>query len=348
MPARGMAVSRERGYLPADVVTLAYLGLVALLVLVSPLRAPLPAGLIAWHAAFLAVTIALRWAPRGGHPWVRFLRVTHPLIGLPVFYSGVQHLSRLVTSGYHDEGILRLEEACFHCQPSQLMHQWLPWVPLSELLHLAYGLYILLVPIGVFVLLGRRRFTALTMFTTSVMGTFFVCYLVFIFFPVKGPFQHIGPIDPAAKGVLFPQLVHRMLTHGSSVGTAFPSSHVAAAVTVWWVTRAHVGRWSLLFLLTAAGIFVGTVYGGYHYALDAVAGLAVGVAGGALWPRFHHWLCARLGVESASTGAARGSESSARRAADQRLGPAQPSSAGGDAAGGEDPLDREPAVRLRA
>ncbi|MBM3317227.1 MAG: phosphatase PAP2 family protein [Candidatus Eisenbacteria bacterium] len=287
-------MSGGRGHLPGDILALFYLGVTGLLVLVSPARSALLPGFIAAHFGLLGLTIALRWAPRDGNPWVRFLRYTYPLAALPFFYGGVQHLSRLVTSGYHDEAMIRLEAICFLCQPSQLLHQWLPWLPLSEFLHFTYALYILLVPIAALLLLGLRRHEALKLFTTSVLGTFFFCYLVFTFFPVKGPFEHIGPIDPAAKGMLFPQLVHGLLTRGSSIGTAFPSSHVAVAVTIWWVTRPYVGRWQILFLVAAAGIFAGTVYGGYHYALDSLAGLAVGVAGGIFWPRAHGWLCRRL------------------------------------------------------
>lgn len=309
-------MSGRRGYLPGDIVTLVYLGVTGLLILVSPARTALSPLFIAAHFAFLALTIALRWVPRDGHPALRFLRYTYPLAGMPFFYDGVQHLSRLVTSGYHDATILRLEEACFHCQPSQMLHQWVSWMPLSELLHLAYGIYILLPVLAVLVLLGLRRHAAVMLLTTSVLGAFFVCYLTFTFFPVKGPFQHLGPIDPASKGMIFPQFVHAMLTRGSSVGTAFPSSHVAVAVTLWWVARPYLGRWGILFLVAAAGILVGTVYGGYHYALDALAGLGVGIAGGIYWPRLHAWLCGRLGVDAAC----RAAEGKGPRAAGQAMG----------------------------
>ncbi|GAF87474.1 unnamed protein product, partial [marine sediment metagenome] len=65
------------------------------------------------------------------------------------------------------------------------------------------------------------------------------------------------------------------------------SSHVAAITCVWLVSRRSLGRLSWIVLTIAVGIFIGTVYGGFHYAVDAVAGVLVGLALGAQGPRIH-------------------------------------------------------------
>jgi membrane-associated phospholipid phosphatase len=135
-----------------------------------------------------------------------------------------------------------------------------------------------------------RHFEELKEFATTVMATFFFCYVIFTIFPVRGPFYYFGPIDPYAKGLLFPQVVHKLLLRAASVGTAFPSSHVAASVAIWLVCRRYLRRLSHAILVIAIGIFVGTVYGGFHYALDALAGVAVGIACGLLGPKLHAWI----------------------------------------------------------
>jgi membrane-associated phospholipid phosphatase len=108
------------------------------------------------------------------------------------------------------------------------------------------------------------------------MTTFVVCYLAFIFFPVAGPYYMFPRPDgwfldnPAAR------LVYRTLAQGSSYGAAFPSSHVAAtvaaAVTAWLGSR----RLGLVLLLPTVLLTIGVVYCQMHYAVDALAGLAVG------------------------------------------------------------------------
>jgi hypothetical protein len=45
--------------------------------------------------------------------------------------------------------------------------------------------------------------------------------------------------------------------------------------------------------LLCAGIFFGTVYGGFHYAIDAIAGLALGSLLAIAGPPFHCWLLRR-------------------------------------------------------
>jgi membrane-associated phospholipid phosphatase len=290
------ALRKRAGYLPADLITFAYLAVTGLLILVSPLSSPAKGYFAIIHFGLLALTAALRFVPRDGHALLRFLRYSYPLAGLPFFYAEVAHLSRLVTTRYFDPAIVALEQAVFGCQPSQMLHTWLPWMPLREFLHLCYGVYILLMPLGVLTLFFLHRMEDLKRFTTSIIGTFFACYLIFVFFPVQGPFHYFGPIHPASPMALLPRFTNALIGHGSSLGTAFPSSHVAVAVALWMAMPRDVRWLKTLYLIVAIGIFFGTVYGGYHYAVDATTGLILGIALGLVWPHFHRWASRRLGV----------------------------------------------------
>ncbi len=285
-----------RGYLPADLIVLAYLVLTGVLLIVSPLSFPGKGVYAAAHFLALVAIGSLRFFPRDGHRVLRFVRYTYPLFALPVLYSAVQYLNRLATSSYFDAPIVALEQAIFGCQPSQALHGALPWLGLSEFLHLAYLAYALLIPVVTFPLYFARRDEELKLFATSVMLTFLFCYTVFTFFPVRGPFYYFGPIDPAGKGIFFPQIVHQVLTGAASVGTAFPSSHVAASVCIWMVSRRFFRRLSIVILVVTSGILVGTVYGGFHYAIDALVGLVVGIAGGIFGPRVHAEILRLQGV----------------------------------------------------
>jgi membrane-associated phospholipid phosphatase len=128
------------------------------------------------------------------------------------------------------------------------------------------------------------------LFATSVLAAYFFCYLVFVIIPVRGPFHVFGALPFNDGPHLCAQLAHRLLDRASSAGTAFPSSHVAAAACVWLISRRYLRRLSWVVLLLAVGIFFGTVYGGFHYAIDAIGGAAVGVAFGLLGPRLHRAL----------------------------------------------------------
>jgi membrane-associated phospholipid phosphatase len=285
-----MPGSRSRTYQPADLLIIGYLALTGLLLLVSPRTFPGKATYAMWHLAFLTAMVLLRYVPLHGGVGARFVRYAVPLLALGPLYTSIRYLNRLVSAGYFDGVILRLEEALFACQPSQDFHAAAPSLLLSEFLHFTYVSYVILIPVLALPLLLRRRYAELADFSTSVLGTFLFCYAIFTFFPVRGPYYHFGPIDPMRQGLVFPQLAHRMLDGGASVGAAFPSSHVAASTCIWLVGRRHYPRWGWALLIVAGGILVGTVYGGFHYAVDAIAGLAVGVAGGLLGPRLHAWI----------------------------------------------------------
>jgi membrane-associated phospholipid phosphatase len=235
----------------------------------------------------LILVALLRFAPRDGHPAWRFVRHWYFFIGLPFLYGSVRYLNRLLTMRFFDGDIVRIEQGIFGVQPSQVLHELLPFAPLSEFLHLSYLLYLTLVPLVGFPLYFQRRWEAYREFAITALGTYLFCYLIFILIPVRGPFHFFGPLDPPPVGGFFASLTHGMLHGVSSVGTAFPSSHVAAAVAIWMISRRYQQWISKVVWVVAAGILVGTVYGGFHYAVDALGGLLIGVVAGWVGPRLH-------------------------------------------------------------
>ena len=92
-----------------------------------------------------------------------------------------------------------------------------------------------------FVLCLAGDLAAVRRFVLVVMATFIVCYLVFLFFPVAGPYYQFP--RPAAwfTDNLPARLAYQALASGSSYGAAFPSSHVAAAWRPPWPRRVSRG-----------------------------------------------------------------------------------------------------------
>ena len=169
----------------------------------------------------------------------------------------------------------------------------LPWPPLSELLHCTYGLYEIMLPVTGLTFFLSRRDEEFRRFATSVVFTFLTCYFLFVLIPVRGPFHHFGPLASDGGG-FFAQIIHRLLGVASSEGTAFPSSHVAASITIWLACRPSFPRLARVILIVDIGIFISTVYGGFHYGIDALAGLAVGLFLGRLGPKVYKSLERRL------------------------------------------------------
>jgi membrane-associated phospholipid phosphatase len=74
--------------------------------------------------------------------------------------------------------------------------------------------------------------------------------------------------------------VLHLLAAGSSRGTAFPSSHVAASVVASLCALRFQRPLGVAVAASTVGLALGTVYGGFHYAVDALAG---GIVGFAAW-----------------------------------------------------------------
>lgn len=230
--------------------------------------------LVLINLLLMAALVAVGRFPRIDNRLLAVGRRLLPLVFIPILYSEVKDLNDMFfPQTYFDSVVIVWEKALFGGNVLPLvLHQWLPWRPLSEYLHFAYLAYYVVIPTPFVALALTRQWKHLERYLTALMLVFVVCQLWFIAFPVAGPFHYYPEPDPYSMGRIFPPLVHSILHGGSSVGTAFPSSHCAVAATCWivvllWEKRA---AWFLAFIVPA--LTVGTVYGGFHYGVDALAG----------------------------------------------------------------------------
>jgi membrane-associated phospholipid phosphatase len=201
-----------------------------------------------------------------------------PLLLIPLLYTELAVLNRAVHDGrYFDDLVIAWEQAIFGGQPSQEWAAAAPHLWLSEPLHAAYLAYYLIIlgPPLILYLQGRTDHFRRVAF--GVMLSFFAHYMFFIFFPVQGPrYLFPAPGGEIAAGPFY-QLAHRILEAGSAQGAAFPSSHVGVSVTQTLLAVRFMPRLALPIALLTAGLAFGAIYGGFHYAIDAAAGLVLGV-----------------------------------------------------------------------
>ena len=275
--------------------------LVSAVALVFPHRGPAWPLILAAHiaAAGLALGVppfsAFSRAVRERMPRVAALIAdAYPLLLIPVLYAELAPLNLAVWDGYYfDPLILDIEETIFGGQPSRVWAAAAPFLALSEMLHGAYLSYYFIIygPPLALLLMGRREDFRFNVF--AVMLVFFAHYLFFIYFPVQGPrYLFPAPGGAIADGVLY-QFTHRLLEAGSSQGAAFPSSHVGVAfaqAALAWRLLPKAAPW---LAILATGLAAGAIYGGFHYATDAVAGLILGLLVVAVAPT----VCRILGRE---------------------------------------------------
>ena len=257
----------------------AYNALLAGLWVVHVDQAAYAAWIAAAHAAAAAIPWLLARAPRRQAGPMAVLRDLYPLLFLAPYWTELDLLRDVLPPGSFDSLVATLDRLVFGLH---LHVTWMPAMPqvgLSELMFFMYFAYypLIFLPPLVMALQGRRA--AVRDIAFRLMVTYIGCYLIYICFPVYGP-QYLMETyaGPHTEGFFY-QIVEAAHQAGDSRGTAFPSSHVAGAVTI-----AYVGwRWfsrpvAVLLTIEAVGVILSTVYTQNHYGIDSLAGLLWGLA----------------------------------------------------------------------
>lgn len=260
-------------------------GLVSGLALLFPHRPPTWPLMAALHVAVallafgapplrgVVVALERQWPTAS-----RLIKDWYPLVLLPALYGELAILNKAVFAGeYFDPLILHWEEVLFGGQPSRALAEALPGLLLSEVLHGAYLSYYFIIYAPPLILYLTGRTDDFRRMVFGLMLTFFVHYLFFIYFPVQGPrYLFPAPGGVISTGWLY-GLTHKLLEAGSSQGAAFPSSHVAVAFAQSALAVRYLPRLAPSLFVLSGLLALGAIYGGFHYATDAVVGLVFGL-----------------------------------------------------------------------
>jgi membrane-associated phospholipid phosphatase len=253
---------------------------------------------LAMHALFLALAVwsARRRGPEPGTSITALLlgalAAWIPLLLVPGLYNAIPTIALGLGGAMHDARVLAWEHALFGVSPALTFSVRFPWPALSETLHAGYLSYYALIfgpPLRLF-LANRRRDFGETAFT--VMLAFVCCYVVFVLFPVQGPwFEWAAPTTIPRGPVRL--AVERLLHAGSSRGTAFPSSHVAVSVSQTIVALRLQRGLGVIAAVCTLALALGAVYGSLHYGIDVIVGALLGVAIGTFAPGLYTRLAMR-------------------------------------------------------
>ena len=235
-------------------------------------------ALVAVHLLASAFIYCLRFLPPKLPGAVQFFRDWYPVMVLLLLYKEVAVFAAAFGNWGLTAVLQDLEVSLFAGHPSLYLSEHLPWAALSEYLHFCYFAYVLMVPAVGGYWYYTKQLTKFRELVFLVSVTLTVSYLFFVLFPVDSPFYLSEPLGEPLAGNFFYELVHFMAGQGGARGGAFPSSHVSVSTVVLLVVWYYDRRLGYFLAPIVAGIYVATVYGRFHYALDVIAGLALAVA----------------------------------------------------------------------
>jgi len=229
--------------------------------------------LLAFHAgAIIAVFLLANFVRPDGHRLGLFFRLLYPVILMTFFYQFSGKLVGLVTTQWFDGQVVGWEKALLGAESTLWLDNHLSTF-MTEVTSAGYLSYYLLIPgLSLILFFGRRDYE-IRRFMTATCVTFFLSYLIFIFYPVEGPRYHLETLYAnAVTGTFFRPVVAWIIENEAFRGGAMPSSHVAEALVVAFFAVRVYRRKAWLVIPVVITLAIGTVYGRFHYLSDVVVG----------------------------------------------------------------------------
>ena len=146
---------------------------------------------------------------------------------------------------------------------------------LPSMLELLYLLTYVVAPAGLIILAASRRLDRADRMLACFAASAVAAYALYPFFPSEPP-RTIFPGELSGSiDTMFRQMNWWILGMGGIHTSVFPSGHVSSALGVGiglLLALPERKRYGVGMSIVATGIAIATVYGRYHYAVDAIAG----------------------------------------------------------------------------
>jgi membrane-associated phospholipid phosphatase len=277
MPA---AIKTRAALRSSEWLLIGYFGYVALVSPLFPLDPQIKWLALAVLVLVASLLVALAVAELyGSREIFSIVRDWIPFALTLIAYREMDWFSPLMRNLNLELGWLEWDRKLLYGAGLQRAIEWLGAL-LPAYLEFCYLLVYAVGPISVALLYGQRRRELVNYFLLLYLGGTLLAYALLPYFPSDPPRTLFGESDlpnvttPIRKFNLW--IVRGYGIHSS----VFPSAHVSSAFSAAWALfwllpeKRKVG-W--IMLAYAVSVAVATVYGRYHYAADAVAGLGVSV-----------------------------------------------------------------------
>jgi membrane-associated phospholipid phosphatase len=270
----------RRIFKPVDLLSLAFIALLAVVTIVAFPRLPHAGWLFARYTALLLALalVALSAGRQHASPFVHAVHAFLPVLIVPVIFDSMGDLIPWVRSRTIDDLLISIDFRLFGGRhPTVLLERFIHPL-LTTVLQFAYiSYYPMAITLGAVLFLKKNE----TAFGEAIFGVilcFYLSYLGYLLFPAIGPrftLVHLQTRDLAASPLVV-AIQETLNALENTKADAFPSGHTAIALmTLYYAVKFR--EWVLIVILIPAvtGLIVSTVYLRYHYVIDVIAGLAL-------------------------------------------------------------------------
>lgn len=213
------------------------------------------------------------------NPITKIIRFWYPFTLLEFFFTTATHVDLVFNKNYLDPIFQNLDQMIFGYQPA------LDWginnnnFFIQEFFHFSYFSYYLMIfgiPLFVYLKKGKAEFIRVLF---NILFVFVSCYILYMFLPVIGgrALEGAKELTETYRHGLFTHImvyIYRGTTH---FGGAFPSSHVAVALTISLLSIRYFRVISWILIINTFFLAISTVFCHYHYFVDTLAGVVYGI-----------------------------------------------------------------------
>lgn len=276
---------RRYKYSPADFVLTFYLAWTGIFVVIAGIAGRLDRWwLFAVHhllmiiGIFVVSRIEADFADKSLKSRVlTFVRNLYPLFIFGAMYRETHELHHVFFTKPLDYYFVVWDELLFKSQPCVAFAEFCnaPWF--SEILHFFYFSFFFLIVCLPLYHWFRKDFALAARRVFDLSFTFTIFFSLFVMLPVYGPRVAFPPaVDIPRTGYFFGPFFERLFTGLKIAGAAFPSSHSGISAMVAAFAVKDMPKYWPIVALFAFGVFLATVFGRFHYAVDVIYGAALG------------------------------------------------------------------------
>ena len=272
MRFKNTAAQIWKSLFPVEKISIVYVCLTALFIIIFGAKENNAGMMILWRILFIVLMFALRYFnKRSTSQLIWLVRSLFPLAFIAYWYPETYYMNENIF-GNLDSLFVSADQWLFGCQPSLEFSRNYPQQWISELMHLGYLSYYLIIASTVFISLARSK-ECMQRSVFLILCSFFIYYITFIILPVIGPqFYFPEPDNLLNSTGFFHDLMVAVQNLGEKPTGAFPSSHVGICCICMYLILKNSRKIFYILAPIAIILICSTVYIKAHYLIDVIGG----------------------------------------------------------------------------
>lgn len=210
-----------------------------------------------------------------------FLRETLPFAFCISIYTNMHDMVHLVNPNDVDNKLIVLDDYILGFQPAIYLEQFIS-PELTDFMYFSYSSFLFYILLFTMYLYVRKNYHAFRETLVSVILTFYIGYIGYVFFPAVGPkFTMAHLFETSLSGSFITDRLSFLMDYEISEYTrrdCFPSLHNGVIFLILLFAFKHQKTYAFIFLPFAIALFISTLYLRYHYFIDMIAGFILASA----------------------------------------------------------------------